>query len=38
MGIDPREATRNLLAARSVRDLVRASGGLYNPPKRFRHW
>jgi malonate decarboxylase alpha subunit len=38
MGIDPREATRNLLAARSMRDLVRASGGLYNPPKRFRHW
>ncbi|MGM9489900.1 malonate decarboxylase subunit alpha [Ideonella sp. YS5] len=38
MGIDPREATRNLLAARSMRDLVRASGGLYNPPRRFRHW
>jgi malonate decarboxylase alpha subunit len=38
MGIDPREATRNLLAARSMRDLVRASGGLYSPPKRFRHW
>ncbi|HEY3046461.1 MAG TPA: malonate decarboxylase subunit alpha [Polaromonas sp.] len=38
MGINPREATRNLLAARSMRDLVRASGGLYNPPKRFRHW
>jgi malonate decarboxylase alpha subunit len=38
MGIDPREATRNLLAARSMRDLVRASGGLYNPPKRFRNW
>ena len=38
MGIDPREATRNLLAARSMRDLVRASGGLYHPPKRFRHW
>jgi len=38
LGIDPRLATRNLLAARSMRDLVRASGGLYNPPKRFRHW
>jgi malonate decarboxylase alpha subunit len=38
LGIDPRDATRNLLAARSMRDLVRASGGLYNPPKRFRHW
>lgn len=38
LGIDPRDATRNLLAARNMRDLVRASGGLYNPPKRFRHW
>ena len=38
LGIDPREATRNLLAARSMRDLVRASGGLYQPPKRFRNW
>jgi len=38
LGIDKRDATRNLLAARSMRDLVRASGGLYNPPKRFRHW
>ncbi len=38
LGIDPREATRNLLAARSMRDLVRASGGLYSPPKRFRNW
>src|SRR5690349_15934118 len=38
IGIDPREATRNLLAARSMRDLVRASGGLYSPPKRFRNW
>ncbi|MEO6280108.1 malonate decarboxylase subunit alpha [Roseateles sp.] len=38
LGVDPREATRNLLAARSMRDLVRASGGLYSPPKRFRNW
>ena len=38
LGIDPRNATRNLLAARSMRDLVRASGGLYEPPKRFRNW
>jgi malonate decarboxylase alpha subunit len=38
LGIDPRQATRNLLAARSMRDLVRASGGLYSPPKRFRNW
>lgn len=38
LGIDARDATRNLLAARSMRDLVRASGGLYYPPKRFRNW
>jgi malonate decarboxylase alpha subunit len=38
LGIDKRMATRDLLAARSIKDLVRASGGLYNPPKRFRNW
>ena len=38
LGIDVRDATRNLLAARSMRDLVRASGGLYQPPKQFRNW
>jgi malonate decarboxylase alpha subunit len=38
LAIDPRDATRNLLAARSMRDLVRASGGLYQPPRRFRNW
>ncbi|MDO8773205.1 MAG: malonate decarboxylase subunit alpha [Burkholderiaceae bacterium] len=38
LGIDKRDATRSLLAARTMRDLVRASGGLYNPPKRFRNW
>lgn len=38
LGIDPRDATRNLLAARTMRDLVQASGGLYRPPRRFRNW
>ena len=38
LGIDVRDATRNLLAARSMRDLVRASGGLYQPPAKFRNW
>jgi malonate decarboxylase alpha subunit len=38
LGVDPRDATRNLLAARTMRDLVRASGGLYRPPRRFRNW
>ena len=38
LGIDARDATRNLLAARNMRDLVQASGGLYRPPNRFRNW
>ena len=38
MGIDKRLATRDLLAAKNMKDLVRASGGLYHPPKRFRNW
>ncbi len=38
LGIDKRDAKRSLLAARNMRDLVRASGGLYDPPKRFRNW
>jgi malonate decarboxylase alpha subunit len=38
LGIDPRLATRDLLAARSIKDLVRWSGGLYAPPSRFRNW
>tara|TARA_R110001599_G_scaffold64023_2_gene178389 strand:+ start:2249 stop:3889 length:1641 start_codon:yes stop_codon:yes gene_type:complete len=38
LGIDKRMATRDLLAAKTMKDLVRASGGLYTPPKRFRNW
>ncbi len=38
LGIDQRLATRDLLAAKNMKDLVRASGGLYAPPKRFRNW
>ncbi|HEX7623286.1 MAG TPA: malonate decarboxylase subunit alpha [Anaeromyxobacteraceae bacterium] len=38
LGIDKRRATRDLLAARTVKDLVRWSGGLYEPPPRFRSW
>jgi malonate decarboxylase alpha subunit len=38
LGVDKRLATRDLLAAKSMKDLVRASGGLYDPPKRFRNW
>lgn len=32
------EATRSLLAAKSIADLVEWSGGLYNPPAKFRSW
>jgi malonate decarboxylase alpha subunit len=32
------DASRDLLAARSIKDLVRWSGGLYDPPSRFRNW
>jgi malonate decarboxylase alpha subunit len=38
LGIDPLDADRNLLAARSIKDLVEWSGGLYAPPSRFRNW
>ncbi|MDC7784975.1 malonate decarboxylase subunit alpha [Rhodoplanes sp. TEM] len=38
LGIDPDTATRDRLAARNMRDLVDWSGGLYNPPARFRNW
>lgn len=38
LGIDRSRANRDLLAARSMRDLVDISGGLYNPPARFRNW
>lgn len=38
LGIDPLDADRRLLAARSVKDLVHWSGGLYAPPSRFRNW
>lgn len=38
LGVDVTLATRDLLAAKSMKDLVRASKGLYNPPARFRNW
>jgi len=36
LGIDIRTATRDLLAAKTIDDLVTASGGLYTPPDKFR--
>ncbi len=38
LGVDVSLASRDLLAAKSMKDLVRASGGLYRPPARFRNW
>ena len=38
LGIRKSDATRDRLAARSIHDLVRWSGGLYNPPGKFRNW
>ena len=38
LGVDRRLATRSLLAAKSMADLVEWSGGLYDPPARFRSW
>jgi malonate decarboxylase alpha subunit len=36
LGVRPADASRSLLAARSIEELVRWSGGLYRPPDRFR--
>jgi malonate decarboxylase alpha subunit len=38
LGVDRAQATRSLLAAKSMADLVEWSGGLYDPPARFRSW
>ena len=38
LGVHRADATRSLLAAKSMADLVEWSGGLYEPPARFRSW
>src|ERR1700678_1302653 len=38
IGVRRLQATRSLLAARSMEDLVAWSGGLYQPPAKFRSW
>ncbi|WP_271178657.1 malonate decarboxylase subunit alpha [Leifsonia poae] len=38
LGVDVRRADRSLLAAKSVGDLQAWSGGLYDPPARFRNF
>ncbi len=38
IGVHRLQANRSLLAARSMEDLVAWSGGLYQPPTKFRSW
>jgi malonate decarboxylase alpha subunit len=38
LGIDLLDVDHRLLAARSIKDLVRWSDGLYAPPSRFSNW
>jgi malonate decarboxylase alpha subunit len=38
LGINPLAASRQLLAAHSINDLVAWSGGLYQAPSKFRNW
>jgi len=38
LGVRRTEASRTLLAARSIDDLVAWSDGLYQPPAKFRSW
>lgn len=38
IGVHRLQAKRSLLAARSMEDLVAWSGGLYEPPAKFRSW
>src|SRR6516164_11846242 len=38
LGISVLDARRSLLAAQSIDDLVAWSGGLYDPPSKFKSW
>jgi malonate decarboxylase alpha subunit len=38
LGINPLDAHRSMLAARSIEDLMQWSGNLYDPPNKFRNW
>ncbi len=38
LGVSAEDATRGLLAAANIQDLVRISGGLYEPPSKFVDW
>ena len=38
LGVNPLDVHRSMLAARSIKDLMTWSGGLYDPPAKFRNW
>ena len=38
LGVRRVDAKRSLLAAHNMREIVECSGGLYDPPARFRSW
>jgi malonate decarboxylase alpha subunit len=38
LGINPLDAHRSMLAARSIKDLMHWSGNLYDSPNEFRNW
>jgi malonate decarboxylase alpha subunit len=38
IGVQRAQASRSLLAAKSIAELVDWSGGLYQPPAKFRSW
>lgn len=38
LGVSPKRADRSMLAAREIKDLVRWSGDLYDPPTQFIDW
>lgn len=38
LNINRTEASRSLLAAKNINELVEWSGGLYNPPAKFKNW
>lgn len=38
LGINISQANRDLLAAKSIREIVEWSNGLYHPPGKFRNW
>ena len=38
LGINPLDAHRSMLAARTMKELMHWSGNLYSPPAKFRNW